>query len=230
MARVAMKKYKIAVGICGPTVLYSNVIKAHSKEEAVEKFISESEGQYSAADRETLLNHTREIESRKVKTETGGRSSMKDYLLNEVKVGDLVAFICVRRNDKGFRRYTIQKGIIQSFTDSSAVIDCADLGKTFRIIETSGKYTGNDIVGSRLKKAALMKEFDDAANESVPTDALGQELKPGDIVAYMDEIYQDSCAGFIKGTVTKITAKFVEMDGSKRKTRDKVVRIQSGKE
>lgn len=226
MAREAMKKYKIAVGICGPTILYSNIIKAHSEEEAVEKFIADSEGQYSESDKGTLLRHTHEIVARKPAREDAERTSMKDYDLNEVKAGDLVAFICVRRNDQGFRRYSIQKGIIQSFSASSAVIDCTDLEKTFRIVETSGRYTGNEITDDRLKKVAVMKEFALASNDTVPADALGQELKLGDTVAYMDDIYQDSCAGLIKGTVTKITAKFVEMDGSKKKTHDKVAVIQ----
>ena len=31
MEKKTMKKYRIAVGICGPRVVYSNIIKAHSK-------------------------------------------------------------------------------------------------------------------------------------------------------------------------------------------------------
>ncbi len=227
MTKKVMKKYKIAVGICGPTILYSSVIKAQNREEAVERFIADSEGQYSTADKETLLQHIHEIDNCKSTSDNSDRTSMKDYDLNKVISGDQVAFICVRRNEEGYRRYSIQKGTIQNFTASSAVIDCPDLGQSFRIVETSGSYTGNKIQEYRLKKVALMKEYLPAINGFEPTDALGQELKLGDVVAYMDDIYQDSCAGFIKGTVTKITAKLVEMDGSKRKTHDKVVVIES---
>lgn len=39
MAREAMKKYKIALGLCGCHICYSNVISAHSEEEAVQKFL-----------------------------------------------------------------------------------------------------------------------------------------------------------------------------------------------
>ena len=227
MKKKEMRKYKIAVGICGPTILYSDVIKAQNRVEAVERFIADSDGQYTESDKETLLQHIHEIVSRKSTSENANRTSMKDYDLKKVISGDPVAFICVRRNKEGYRRYSIQKGTIQGFTASSVVIDCPDLEQTFRIVETSGSYTGNRIKEDRLKKVALMKEYLPAANESEPTDALGQELKLGDVVAYMDDIYQDSCAGFIKGTVTKITAKLVEMDGFKRKTRGKVVRIES---
>ena len=229
MTKEPMRKWKIAVGICGPTILYSNVIKAKSAEEAVDKYIADSEGKYTISSKETLLQHVHEIEKRKVNTGAGGRTSMKDYDLNEVKVGNQVAFICAQTDEHGYKRFSIQKGTIKSFSDSSAVIDCADLEKTFRIIETSGRYTGNNISEYRLKKVALMKKCSITANDSVPVDALGQELKVGDVVAYMDDINQGSCAGLIKGTVTKITAKLVEMDGSKRKTRDKVVKLKSGK-
>ncbi len=225
MARTAMKKYKIAVGICGPTILYSNVIKAHSAEEAVDKFIAESEGHYSESDKETLMRHVHETGVRKVKKSDAERTSMKDYDLNEVKVGDQVAFICGRRNDKGFRRYSIQKGVIQSFSDSSAVIGCADLGQTFRIVETLGTYHGNAHDEARLKKVALLNEFTMAESEDDHTDGLGQELQIGDTVAYMADINQDSCAGFIKGTVTKVSAKFAEMDGSQKKTYEKIVKL-----
>ena len=37
-----MKKYKIALGVCGPHVLYSNVIRAHDEREAVTKYLKSS--------------------------------------------------------------------------------------------------------------------------------------------------------------------------------------------
>lgn len=39
--REAMKKWKIAVGVCGGRVLYTNIIKAHSPEEAAKKYLEE---------------------------------------------------------------------------------------------------------------------------------------------------------------------------------------------
>ena len=149
---------------------------------------------------------------------------MKDYDLNDVKVGDLVAFVCIRRNVSGPERHSIQKGTIVKFTDSTAVIDCEDLGKSFRIVEAKDEYRNEE----KLKKVALLKEYNAEANDDTAKDALGQELKIGDSVAYMDNIYIDSCDGFIKGTVTKLTTKFVEMDGYKRKSYEKVVRIKNG--
>ena len=41
MARQKLKKYRMAVGICGPTVLYTNIIKAYSPEDAARKYLGE---------------------------------------------------------------------------------------------------------------------------------------------------------------------------------------------
>lgn len=35
-----MKKYKIALGICGPHVLYSNVIRARDERDAVVRYLT----------------------------------------------------------------------------------------------------------------------------------------------------------------------------------------------
>ena len=40
---MAMKKYRIALGVCGPNVLYTNVIRAYDERDAVERFLR-SEG------------------------------------------------------------------------------------------------------------------------------------------------------------------------------------------
>ena len=64
MEKKTMKKYRIAVGICGPRVVYSNIIKAHSKEEAVEKYIQSSGIPCDDKQREILLSHTNEYESK----------------------------------------------------------------------------------------------------------------------------------------------------------------------
>ena len=40
---MAMKKYRIALGICGPHVLYTNVIRAYDERDAAERYLR-SEG------------------------------------------------------------------------------------------------------------------------------------------------------------------------------------------
>ena len=59
----AMKKYKIALGICGNRVIYSNIIKAHSIEEAVDKFLASNED-YKDSDKEGLIQKTVEYISK----------------------------------------------------------------------------------------------------------------------------------------------------------------------
>jgi len=45
----------VVAGICGLTILYSNVITAENREEAVEKYVADSDGQYTEGDKETLI-------------------------------------------------------------------------------------------------------------------------------------------------------------------------------
>ena len=54
---MAMKKWKICVGICGPTLLWMNVIKANSEEEAVRKYLTERDGEVKQSELEDLIKH-----------------------------------------------------------------------------------------------------------------------------------------------------------------------------
>ena len=49
---------------------------------------------------------------------------MKDFNLNEVRVGDNVAFICNKPNEKGFLRSSIQVGTIEKATGKGVSIYC----------------------------------------------------------------------------------------------------------
>ena len=53
-----LKKYKIALGICGCHVMYSNVIRAHDEREAVMKYLESSREQATEEAVEKLLNRT----------------------------------------------------------------------------------------------------------------------------------------------------------------------------
>lgn len=54
---MAMKKWKICVGICGPTLLWTNVIKANSEEEAVRKYLTERDGEVKQSELDDLIKH-----------------------------------------------------------------------------------------------------------------------------------------------------------------------------
>jgi hypothetical protein len=41
MARKKLKKFRMAVGLCGPQILYTNIIKAYTEEEAAIKYYEE---------------------------------------------------------------------------------------------------------------------------------------------------------------------------------------------
>ncbi len=57
---MAMKKWKICVGICGPTLLWTNVIKAYTAEEAVKKYLEETDGKVDQDEFDFLLKHCHE--------------------------------------------------------------------------------------------------------------------------------------------------------------------------
>ena len=231
MTREKMKKYKIALGICGPRVLYTNIIKAHSKEEAVDKYISEKGKPCSETERERLLYYTAEYESKPRTEKVDNKSTdtaddfMNDYEMNKVQVGDCVAFICLMPNEKGFRRYNVQEGVITKMTKTSAEIYSEKMGQTYRVMVTSGAYDGNDFREPRLKKVAkLFNKYE--SEDGVFADALSQSVHEGDVAACMADMYQDSCPGFIKMKVQKVTNNFAMMEGGKRRTAPKFAVIQ----
>ena len=223
MAKEKMKKYRIALGICGPTVMYSKIIKAYSEEEAVKKYLADSGEECTDDKVKNLIRFTREKVS--VKDDDPSLGTMYDFELNVLQVGDRVAFICNQPNDEGFRRYSVQEGVISKISDSSAEIYSEVLDKTFRVMKTSGAYIGNDVSDYRLKKVAkLMNHYEPEENSL--NDSLGQGVHEGDTIVYMADIYQDSCEGFIKGIVQKESATMVFVENGKRKTSPKFAVVQ----
>lgn len=55
--RPKMKQWKICTGQCGPMTLYSNVIKAYTKEEAVQKLLEKIKGKGNEFAPEWYLEH-----------------------------------------------------------------------------------------------------------------------------------------------------------------------------
>ncbi len=146
-----------------------------------------------------------------------------DFDYNPVVVGSEVAFICAYLNDKGFTRYTIEKGVITRFTEISAFIYCENKNKEYRIQITANRYKKAE--KPRLRKVALLKCFHQSDDPEVRKDALGQTITDNDTIAYMAPLQQNYCEGFIKATVTGMTNLFIELDYTKKKSAEKLVKI-----
>ena len=70
---MAMKKWKICVGICGPTLLWTNVIKAYTAEEAVKKYLEETDSKVDQDEFDALIKHCHEhIPQKRVKKTAEG--------------------------------------------------------------------------------------------------------------------------------------------------------------
>ena len=54
---MAMNKYRIALGVCGPHVLYTNVIRAKDEREAVERYLCSEGKDPTEQEIEMLLRH-----------------------------------------------------------------------------------------------------------------------------------------------------------------------------
>lgn len=55
---MAQKKYKIAVGLCPPDIIYTNIIKANDEREAVLKFFKEMGKEPTEQEIEDMIRHT----------------------------------------------------------------------------------------------------------------------------------------------------------------------------
>ena len=57
---MALKKWKICVGHCGPTSLWTKIIKAYTPDEAVRKYLEEKDGVVTQERYDALIDHVYE--------------------------------------------------------------------------------------------------------------------------------------------------------------------------
>ena len=186
MARQKLKKYRMAVGICGPTVLYTNIIKAYSPEDAARKYLEEgvAEGSVDEITDDKVAKIAKEMYEL---AETEALTSHYDAYGEVIGIDDTV--ISVVNN-------TIVKGTVVKLTNRSVKI--AESGKEYTV--TINRNDFKEISGERRPFFAKVVKVD--------RDTAGSTPEPGSNVAYL-EIDFGTCTGFGFGTVSRISPSYV---------------------
>ena len=205
--RKKLKKYRMAVGICGPTVLYTNIIRAYSAEEAARKYLSEDEdGTVPDEKVREIADRMHEIEEEKPV------SSYLDARGETLKPGDSV-YALVKANGKTF---SIIEGVISKLTKRGIKVQADDAEYLVPVGTKDAASRWKDPFFSRAVR--ITEEM-----KSLGAPEIGSE------VAYIDGAFMSSSKVFSFGTVTKITASNIYInceDGEARRTPDRVRRIR----
>ena len=207
MARQKLKKYRMAVGICGPTVLYTNIIKAYSPEDAARKYLEESvaEGSVDEITDDKIAKIAKEMYEL---AEAEALTAHYDACGEVIEINDTV--IAAISN-------SIVKGTVVKLTNRS--IKIAESGKEYTVTINRNDY--KEIAGERKPFFAKAVKVD--------RNTAGKTLEPGAHVAYL-EIDFGTCTGFGFGTVSRITPSYVYINTEKseeiRKSIGKVFRLK----
>ena len=207
MARQKLKKYRMAVGICGPTVLYTNIIKAYSPEDAARKYLEESvaEGSVDEITDDKIAKIAKEMYEL---AEAEALTAHYDACGEVIEINDTV--IAAISN-------SIVKGTVVKLTNRSIMI--AESGKEYTVTINRNDY--KEIAGERKPFFAKVVKVD--------RNTAGKTLEPGAHVAY-SEIDFGTCTGFGFGTVSRITPSYVYINTEKseeiRKSIGKIYRLK----
>ncbi len=197
---MALKKYRFFVGACGPTVMYSNIIRAEDEISAVKIYLSKAGKALTDENIAMQLRNIREVVPKE------NPEMLLDYSGKEISSGDEVMFTSGNM---------LLSGKVEKITAKSIVVKTQD-GECVRIVLPKDE---DDTLTRVLVMAPRPARMIDG-----PVDASGYPLYVGDPVAYMGDMYAGTCKGLKNGNITKITAKTVVV-GTTRKSLDKVVVI-----
>ena len=182
-----MKKYKMAVGACGPQIMYTNIIKAESPEEAARIYLGADANEEKIA---MVSSRMFEVEERTVRSDN---DCFVDALGADIEIGKEVAFIS--RTDTN----SIIKGTVTAITKSTITVTTDN--KQYRLVSDPED-------GRSINKAIVINQIEIASSNNTNTDALGRPLEEGSLVAYRQDVYAGNCKGFAFGTITKVTGSF----------------------
>ena len=195
-----MKKYKIAVGLCGPTIIYTNIIKAASPEEAARKYYESLGEPFSEEQITDMASRARLIE--KVDRKKKG---FYDVTGAKIKEGDAVAFI--HRYEEYLLK--IDTGKVKRFTKAKAFVENAD-GEEF------GFVSDEDSKVLRIVKIPESIEiYKGEDDETTAIDALGQKIEIGDEVVYLGafRVGGGNTRFNYVGKVTDIDSRYIRAEG-----------------
>ena len=207
MARQKLKRYRMATGICGPTVLYTNIIKAYSPEDAARKYLEEgfAEGSVDEITNDKIAKIAKEMHEL---AESEALSSYYDACGEVIEIDDTV--ITVVNN-------AIVKGTVVRLTNRS--IKIAESGREYTVTINRNDY--KEIAGERRPFFAKVVKVD--RNSACNTPDLDS------YVAYL-KIGFGKCTGFGFGIVSRITPSYVYINTEKseeiRKSIGKIYRLK----
>ena len=181
---MALKKYKICVGVCGPTLLYTNIIKAEDERDAVTKYLSETGMQITEEEIQKYISHTHEVLPTPKRKDD---QPIVDSFGNPLSFGKTVAFI---RNDKP---PVLILGEITKVTNSSILITASD-GKETRIPCSKGTF--------KVDRAAIIKKRKNRKEDGGKVDATGYPVYEGDKIIFEENYYGQK--SLREGTVKEI--------------------------
>ena len=206
------KRYRMAVGACGPNIMYTNIIKADSPEEAAKIYLEalETDGEEKI---EEVASRMMEIEGPRVRGEDESIVDSGDRVL---EIGDKVAVIANRSKNE------IVTATVKELKRSSVIVTGLN--------GTDMTYHTDQEDGVTIKKAVKLAAIKVTDKTDVAKDALGQEIVIDQACAYRLPIYVNSCKGFGYGIVRRMTPSnvYIEIPGEselQRKMNNNIVMI-----
>lgn len=204
MAKMALKNYKMALGTCGPEIIYTDIIKAYSPEEAARKYLLSG---YT----EDAVTEEKIAELAKAFHEVPPKTALEVYY-----------DCCGEKMDKGDQVYAVinmafVEGIITKLSSRSVKVAYGDKEHNITI-NSNDKKTINGIEMPYFSK--LLKRVS-------TTDEM-QDITTGSYVAFIKTSF-NSFDGIGFGEVTRVTSSYVYINGEAgevRKTLNKVMRIR----
>lgn len=204
MARQKLKRYRMATGICGPTVLYTNIIKAYSPEEAARKYLEErrAEGAVDEVTDDKVAEIAKEMYELE---ETRPLETYYDVCNEEMSEGDSVLAIT--------KHNTIVMGTIAKFTRRGVKIDAGDETVSITIDMKDQKM----INGEYTPFFSKLIKFTDNMAADVP-------ITVGSSIAYV-KISYGACEGFGFGTVTRIAPSYIYINTGNEEIRKSAEKV-----
>ena len=225
-----MPKFKIAVGICGPQILYDTCTGA-TKEEAVRKLIDDMREREHAsweAEQELKKLQNEFLDEKYVLEEFVPKSDsywedlyeeylrnakivvrvkksrttpIEDYLGQVIHLNDPVVFI---RNKRG-NPTKLMQGNIEKITGNGVIVRALD-GEEYKIMLSTSSYLDN----TKLLKVIVLN--DRAIRTGELKDVTGYPVCVDDKIAYMGDVVDGASRTFELATVKRLSGRTVFFD------------------
>lgn len=190
---MTMKKYKIALGACGPQILRTNIIKAHTPEEAVRKYLEETGSEITDAKVKSLLSRTYEHVSDTYGVED--TDDIVDVCGRQIKVESRIALI----NYPEKYKLHVDLGVVSEIKKTSIQVALDD-GRSVKVMIPN---TGTII------KCVVVDKVEQKTEDNMPCDAIGQPIHPGDFAVAMMPTVMGNVKGFeVFGVIDKVSDKY----------------------